>query len=339
MRSRPGGRTCGWTTSASPSTTGPSTSTTSSPTPGSCGGARATSSSSTPRRSRRTCSGSATGSATSATSRPISENGPTQRLLSPARRTAVVPRRRHLRGPRPGLRRLRRRWDRRLPGPDLQAGLPPGPRGDCPVAPAVLPLAAAGRRLRHLVVPGGQPVLRDAPGLPGAPARGPRTRAVRDHRAGPQPHLGPAPLVPAGQEVAPRQPGAGLLRVERHPRALPGRPGHLPGLRAVELVVGPRGRRVLLAPVLRPPARPQLRQPRGPPGHVRRRGLLAGDGGRRAAPGRGPLPVRTGRHELREPPGDVRLPAGPPPAHRRPVPEPDAAGRGQPVAGGRGRVL
>ena len=47
------------------------------------------------------------------------------------------------------------------------------------------------------------------------------------------------------------------------PGPLPRRPHHLPGLRDVELDVGPGGRRLLLAPLLQPPARPQLRQPRG----------------------------------------------------------------------------
>ena len=46
--------------------------------------------------------------------------------------------------------------------------------------------------------------------------------------------------------------------------ALPGRPDHLRRHREVQLDLGSRTRAVLLAPVLQPPARPQLRQPAGP---------------------------------------------------------------------------
>ncbi len=84
------------------------------------------------------------------------------------------------------------------------------------LAAAVLSLAAAGRRLRHSRLSQHQSVLRQharrqAPDPRGAPAR-----PARHHRAGHQPHLRPASLVPArtpGQEgLAPSR----LLRVERH---------------------------------------------------------------------------------------------------------------------------
>ena len=52
-----------------------------------------------------------------------------------------------------------------------------------------------------------------------------------------------------------------LLRLVRHRRALRGRPGDLRRHRAVELDLGPGAPAVLLAPVLLPPAGPQLRQP------------------------------------------------------------------------------
>ena len=61
------------------------------------------------------------------------------------------------------------------------------------------------------------------------------------HRAGAQPHLGPASLVPARP---PRQAGQRppqFLRVERHARPLCRRPHHLPGLRDVQLGLGPGG--------------------------------------------------------------------------------------------------
>ena len=47
---------------------------------------------------------------------------------------------------------------------------------------------------------------------------GARPRPARHHRAGAQPHLGPASLVSAGAPRAARQPGARLLRLERHAR-------------------------------------------------------------------------------------------------------------------------
>ena len=51
---------------------------------------------------------------------------------------------------------------------------------------------------------------------------------------------------------------------------LPGRADHLRRHRAVELDLGPGAPAVLLAPVLLPPAGPQLRQPAGPRGDARR---------------------------------------------------------------------
>ena len=62
-------------------------------------------------------------------------------------------------------------------------------------------------------------------------------------------------------------------------------------------------------------------------------------GRRRPAPGRRALPLRARGHQLREPAGDARLPQEAAPARRREVPEPHAAGRGQPVARGRRRLL
>ena len=71
------------------------------------------------------------------------------------------------------------------------------------------------------------------------------------------------PWFQRARRARPGSPRARLLRVERHHRALQGRPDHLQGLRGVELGMGPGGAGVLLAPLLLPPARPQLRQPRG----------------------------------------------------------------------------
>ena len=78
----------------------------------------------------------------------------------------------------------------------------------------------------------------------------------------------PAPVVP-GVAQRPRRPLRRLLRLVRHRRALPGRADHLRRHRAVELDLGPGAPAVLLAPLLQPPAGPQLRQPQGPRGDVR----------------------------------------------------------------------
>ncbi len=55
--------------------------------------------------------------------------------------------------------------------------------------------------------------------------------------------------------------------------------------------------------------------------------------------GRHHLPVRAGRHQLREPAGDPRIPQAAAQGGRRRVPRAGAAGRGEPVAGRPGRRL
>ena len=91
--------------------------------------------------------------------------------------------------------------------------------------------------------------------------------------------------------------------------ALPRGPGHLRRHRAVQLDLRRPAGPVLLAPLLLPPARPQLRQPRGGRRHARRRPLLARHRPRRLPPRRRALPVRAGRHQRREPARDPRVPA------------------------------
>ena len=118
---------------------------------------------------------------------------------------------------------------------------------------------------------------------------------------------------------------------------VPGRADHLRRHRDVELDLRPGARPVLLAPVLHPPAGPQLREPRGPGRDDRRPAVLAGPRHRRLPARRGPLPVRGGGHQLREPAAHARVPQALPQGRRRRVPRPGAARRGQPVAGGRGR--
>ena len=112
---------------------------------------------------------------------------------------------------------------------------------------------------------------------------------------------------------------ARLLRLEHDRRPLHRRAHHLQGLRALELDLGPGGRRLLLAPLLLPPARPQLRQPDGPEGDLRRARLLARAGRRRAPARRRAVSLRARGHQLREPAGDARLPEGAAPAARREV--------------------
>ena len=79
---------------------------------------------------------------------------------------------------------------------------------------------------------------------------------------------------------------------------LPRRPGHLRRHREVQLDLRRPAGPVLLAPLLLPPARPQLRQPRGGRRHARRGPLLARHRPRRLPPRRRPLPVRAGGHQL-----------------------------------------
>ena len=101
----------------------------------------------------------------------------------------------------------------------------------------------------------------------------------------------------------------------------------------------PVAERLLLAPLLLPPARPQLRQPRRRGRRHRHARLLARHGRRRPAPRRRAVPPRARGHQLREPPRDPRGAQAAAQAHGRPLPGPHAAGRGQPVARGRRVVL
>ena len=174
------------------------------------------------------------------------------------------------------------------------------------------------------------------------PARGARARAARDHRARAQPHVGPAPVVPA------RAPRAARVSRERDFYVWSDTPDRYADARIIfkdfetsNWTWDPVAERVLLAPLLLPPARPQLRQPRGP----RRRcfavvdfWLEMGVDGLRldAVPY---LFEREGTncenlpetHDV--PASELRAP------RRRAVPRPHAAGRGEPVARGRRRLL
>ena len=67
--------------------------------------------------------------------------------------------------------------------------------------------------------------------------RSARPRPARHHRAGAQPHVRPASLVPARANRQAGQPLARFLRLERHARQIQGRADHLQGFR--NLAIGP----------------------------------------------------------------------------------------------------
>ena len=124
---------------------------------------------------------------------------------------------------------------------------------------------------------------------------------------------------------------------DRHP--LPRRPHHLRRHREVELDLRPGARAVLLAPILRPPARPELREPRGPGRHDRHAAVLARPRHRWLPARRRPVPVRRRRHQLREPAAHARVPEAGAQGDRQRLPRPGAARRGESVAGRRRRVF
>ena len=133
-------------------------------------------------------------------------------------------------------------------------------------------------------------------------------RGIRDHhRPRHEPHQRPAPVVP-GVALRPRGPVRRLLRVVRHRREVRRRAHHLHRHRGLQLDLRPGPPPVLLAPVLLPPARPQLREPRRARGDVRRRAVLDGPGHRRLPARRDPLPLRGGGPQRREPPEDAPVP-------------------------------
>ena len=207
------------------------------------------------------------------------------------------------------------------------------------LAAALLPVAVARRRVRHRRLPERPPVVRDGGRLQGFPRRRARAGPPGDDRTGRQPHLRPAPLVPARAPGAARLARARLLRVERLRPEVPGRPDHLYRHRDLELDMGPGGESLLLAPVLLAPARPELRQPPGGGGSHQRHAVVAGYGRGRAAPRRDPLPRRARRHQLREPARDARRHPAHPAGHGRGLRRPRDSRRGESVAHRRAALL
>ena len=146
-------------------------------------------------------------------------------------------------------------------------------------------------------------------------------------------------MVPGRAQRAARLARARLLRLERHRRQVPRHAHHLHRHRDLQLDLGPGRQGLLLAPLLQPPARSQLRQPARARSHLQGDALLARHGGRRLPPRRDSVSHRARRHPQREPARDARDHQAAARGHRRQLPESLPAGRGQPVAGRRARVF
>ncbi len=187
------------------------------------------------------------------------------------------------------------------------------------VAAALLPVAAARRRLRHRRLREHPSELRHARRLRPLHGRGAAPRPPGHHRAGHQPHVGPASVVPGGAARPGRLARARLLRLERDQPQVRERPDHLHRYRDVELELGRHRQGVLLAPLLPPPAGSELRQSPGARGGQPRHAVLARPRRRRTAARRRALPDRARRHHLREPRGDPRHPEADAPGDGRPL--------------------
>lgn len=207
-----------------------------------------------------------------------------------------------------------------------------------PLAAAVLQVTAARRWLRRIRLHGRAAGVRRPRRLRGVRRRRAPARHARDHRLRHEPHERPARLVPAVPH-RPRRAVRRLLRLGRRRQAVPGRAHHLRRHGDVQLDLRPGPQAVLLAPVLLAPAGSQLREPGGAGGDHLGPALLAGPRHRRLPGRRRALPLPARGHQLREPPRDPRLPQAGPQGDRRQLPRHGAARRGQPVAGGRRRLL
>ncbi len=170
-----------------------------------------------------------------------------------------------------------------------------------------------------------------------AHARGPEGH----HRAGAQPHLRPAPVVPARAARAAGAPGARLLRVERRPREVVASAHHLPRLRDRRTGPGIRSRRPTSG-IASSPHQPDLNfdNPAVRRGDVRRGRLLVRRWGSTAC-GSTPCPYLferegTNCENLPETHGFLKAAAR---STSTQVPEPDAARGSQPVAGRRRRLF
>ncbi len=219
----------------------------------------------------------------------------------PSARDAVVARRRYLPDLPTVLRRRGRRRHGRS-GRDHRAhGLPRRPRRGRPVAQPVLHQPPGRPRLRHQRLPRRRSPVRVAGGHGRAHRHGPRLRDQGHAGLRAQPHLRPAPVVPGRAGRRARLPRARAVPVPRRPR--PRRPGAAQqlevGLRRP--VLDPRRgarrhpRPVVLPPLRRRAARPQLAQPGGGRG-VRRNPALLDGPRRRRLPDRRVRRPDQGRH-------------------------------------------
>ena len=255
-------------------------------------------------------------------------------------RPAVVQDRDLLRDPPARLLRRHRRRPRRLPRPDREARLPAVARrrraSGCCRCTSRRGATAATTSPTSTSVHSDYGTIDDVRAfIDAAHERG--IRVIADLVMN---HTSIGLRVVSGGALEPRQPQARLVRLVGRPDALRRGADHLRRHRDLELDVGREGRRLLLASLLSSPARPELRQPRGPRGDARRPALLAGARPGRLSPRRRALPLRARRHELREPRRDARVPASEVRSdRRRRVPRPRPARRGQPVAGRRRRLL
>ena len=195
-----------------------------------------------------------------------------------------------------------------------EARLPAGPRRRPPLAPAVLPVAAARRRLRHRRLHGRPPGLRHARRLPRASSRR-RTRAAC--ASSPSWSSTTPPTSTRGSSGAPRAAGlarARLLRLERHrPNATRTRGSSSPTPRR-RTGPGTRWRSAYYwHRFFRHQPDLNFDNPRGA---ARRCStcmrLLARPRRRRLPARRRPLPLRARGHELREPARDARVPQAAP---------------------------
>ena len=208
---------------------------------------------------------------------------------------------------------------------------------DCLWLPPFYASPAARRRVRHRRLHGGAARVRHPARVQRAGRAGARPRHPHRHRPRDEPHQRPAPVVP-GVAHRPRGPVRRLLRVVRHRRPVHRRAHHLRRHRDVELDVRPDPPAVLLAPVLPPPARPELREPAR---SERRCSTSSGSGWTSASTGSGSTPSRTSsrrRAPTARTSPDARVPRRAARDGRRGVPRPHPAGRGEP-APGRGRRL
>ena len=176
------------------------------------------------------------------------------------REHAVVQGRDHLPAACQVVLRCQQRRHRRFYRPDLQARLHRRSRREHDLAAAVLSLATPRRRLRHRRLSRRASRLRHAGRRQALHRRGACARHAGDHRAGGQPHLRPASVVPA------RAAGEGRLGVSRLLCLVERRPQirrharHLRRHAAVQLDLGRGGWRLLLASILFASAGSEFRQ-------------------------------------------------------------------------------